>query len=50
MGANWQYPDSIWIAIDPLTGAVRTAECATNSTSVTDSQAWVRKALLATGR
>ena len=50
LGANWQYPDSIWIAIDPMTGAVRTAECVTSSTSVTDSQAWVRQALLATGR
>jgi hypothetical protein len=26
-GANWQYPDSFWVAIDPATGVVKTAEC-----------------------
>jgi prepilin-type N-terminal cleavage/methylation domain-containing protein len=25
-GANWQYSDSFWIAIDPATGVVKTAE------------------------
>lgn len=27
-GANWQYPDSFWVAIDPATGVVKTAESA----------------------
>jgi type II secretory pathway pseudopilin PulG len=26
-GANWQYPDSWWIAIDPMTGVAKSAEC-----------------------
>lgn len=26
-GANWQYADSYWIAIDPMTGIAKTAEC-----------------------
>ena len=26
-GFNWQYGDSFWIAIDPASGLVRTAEC-----------------------
>ncbi len=28
LGANWQYPDSYWIAIDPFTGVTRSAQCA----------------------
>jgi hypothetical protein len=27
VGANWQYADSIWIAIDPVSGICRTAAC-----------------------
>jgi type II secretory pathway pseudopilin PulG len=27
IGANWQYPDSNWISINPLSGACRTAPC-----------------------
>ena len=49
LGANWQYPDSYWIAIDPLTGLVRTSECTPNATTVLESQAWIRQALLAGG-
>jgi len=49
-GANWQYPDSWWVAIDPLTGMTKIAECKPNSVSVEDSQEWVREALLASGR
>jgi len=49
LGANWQYPDSYWIAVDPLTGLVRTAECTPNATTVLESQAWIRQALLAGG-
>jgi prepilin-type N-terminal cleavage/methylation domain-containing protein len=49
-GANWQYPDSFWVAIDPATGVVKTAECMASGTSVTESQTWIRDALLSTGR
>ena len=49
LGANWQYPDSYWIAIDPQTGLVRTSECTPNATTVLESQAWIRQALLAGG-
>lgn len=45
LGTNWQYPDSWWIAIDPLTGAVRSAECRANATSVTESQKFIREQL-----
>jgi len=27
VGANWQYADSIWIAIEPLSGVCKTAAC-----------------------
>jgi prepilin-type N-terminal cleavage/methylation domain-containing protein len=49
-GANWQYPDSFWVAIDPASGVVKTAECMASGTSVTESQTWIRDALLSTGR
>jgi type II secretory pathway pseudopilin PulG len=45
LGANWQYPDSWWIAIDPLTGTVRSAECRANATTVTESQEFIRNQL-----
>jgi hypothetical protein len=45
LGANWQYPDSWWIAIDPLTGTVRSAECRANATTVTESQEFIRNLL-----
>lgn len=45
LGANWQYPDSWWIAIDPLTGTVRSAECRPNATSVSESQRFIRNQL-----
>jgi prepilin-type N-terminal cleavage/methylation domain-containing protein len=49
-GANWQYPDSWWVAIDPLTGMTKIAECKPGVATVEDSQQWVREALLASGR
>jgi len=49
-GANWQYPDSWWVAIDPLTGMTKIAECKPGAATVEDSQQWVREALLASGR
>ena len=30
IGANWQYPTSYWIVIDPASGQTRIAECALN--------------------
>jgi hypothetical protein len=55
VGANWQYSDSVWIAIDPFTGAVRSAECKPNAAGANDtekmldSQQWIRQALLSGG-
>jgi type II secretory pathway pseudopilin PulG len=49
-GANWQYADSWWIAIDPMTGVAKSAECVPNATDVIASQRWVREGLLGTGR
>jgi prepilin-type N-terminal cleavage/methylation domain-containing protein len=55
-GANWQYPDSYWLAIDPATGVVKTAECVPNADGTTDlercvnSQALIRQSLLGDGR
>lgn len=54
-GANFQHPDSYWIAIDPATGSVKSAECMTrreDGTLVTDpieSQTLIRRLLLADG-
>jgi type II secretory pathway pseudopilin PulG len=42
LGANWQYASSWWIAIEPLTGNVRSAECRPNATTVTESQEFIR--------
>ncbi len=30
LGANWQYPTSYWVVIDPVSGQTRIAECALN--------------------
>lgn len=48
-GCNWQYPDSYWIGIDPMTGVVRTAACTPGKASVVESQEWIRQNLLASG-
>jgi len=48
-GANWQYSDSFWIAIDPKTGVIKTAEVVPNSVTARDSQGFIR-AGLATGK
>jgi hypothetical protein len=34
LGANWQYPDSVWIAINPLNGFASSAPAATGPMSV----------------
>lgn len=49
IGANWQYPTSYWIAIDPASGQVRTAECKPNAANEEDSREWVRSALVSQG-
>jgi prepilin-type N-terminal cleavage/methylation domain-containing protein len=49
-GFNWQYADSYWIGIDPLTGVTKVAECVKGATDVVASQAYIRSQLLATGR
>jgi prepilin-type N-terminal cleavage/methylation domain-containing protein len=56
LGANWQYPDSYWVAIDPATGIVKIAECMPNAAGTTaidqclNSQTWIRQALLGDAR
>ena len=56
IGANWQYPDSYWVAVDPLTGTSRTAECDMATTGPSDiarvieSQRWIRQVLQTGGR
>lgn len=49
VGANWQYADSHWIAIDPFTGVVRSAECKPQATTVIESQEWIRQTLVTGG-
>ena len=59
-GYNWQYADSYWIGIDPLTGVAKVAECAVGTTAaaaiakgaspLVASQSYIRSELLATGR
>ncbi len=48
-GCNWQYPDSYWIGIDPMTGVVRTSACTPGASTVVESQEWIRQNLLASG-
>jgi prepilin-type N-terminal cleavage/methylation domain-containing protein len=51
-GANWQYPESIWIAIDPATGSAKSANCTVTASATTAllSQAWIRQVLLSTSQ
>jgi prepilin-type N-terminal cleavage/methylation domain-containing protein len=50
LGANWQYPDSYWVAIDPITGIAKAAECTPNTTDVIDSQYFIRQHIAVEGR
>ena len=54
VGANWQYSDSYWIAIDPLSGVAKTAECARQAGRISDdvfvSQSFIRSEVVAGGR
>lgn len=49
IGANWQYPTSYWVGIDPASGQTRISECVPGCTTVVDSQDWVRAALVTQG-
>lgn len=50
IGANWQYPTSYWIAIDPVSGQTRLAECQPSvGNDVEASQQWAREAMTAIG-
>ena len=54
VGANWQYSDSYWIAIDPMTGIARTAECTRQAGLASDnvfaSQSFIRSEISSGGR
>jgi prepilin-type N-terminal cleavage/methylation domain-containing protein len=56
VGANWQYADSFWVAIDPFSGVAKVAECVPNPGGATTydqliaSQRWIREALASDGR
>ena len=50
LGANWQYSDSFWIAIDPLSGVAKTAECSPNPANVFASQSFIRSEIVSGGR
>ena len=54
LGANWQYSDSYWIAIDPLSGVAKTAECAKQAGRTSDdvfaSQSFIRSEVVTGGR
>lgn len=51
-GANWQHNDSYWVAIEPRSGIIKSAECYTKSedgtivTDVVESQKLIRQNLL----
>lgn len=45
VGANWQYADSQWLAIDPNSGIVKASECNAAAATFPDSQLFIRQAL-----
>lgn len=45
LGANWQYADSWWLAIDPGAGIVKAAECNATADTLIDSQRFIRQTL-----
>lgn len=46
-GANWQYPESFWVGLDPQTGITKVAEVRPNATTVLESQEYIRAGLTA---
>ncbi len=49
LGANWQYPTSYWVVIDPVSGQTRIAECFQGATTPEASQQYVREGLISQG-
>ena len=53
VGANWQYPTSYWVVIDPVSGQTRIAECSlqpvTGLTDLEASQTYAREGLISQG-
>ena len=50
VGANWQYADSEWIAIDLMSGVTKSAPCAAGAPNVAGSQAFIKSAMNMGGR
>jgi hypothetical protein len=50
VGANWQYADSEWVAIDLLTGIAKSAPCATGAADVAGSMTYIKSSLITGGR
>lgn len=50
LGFNWEYPDSFWVAIDPLSGVTKAAECTPGAANVFASQAFIRSEIVTGGR
>jgi prepilin-type N-terminal cleavage/methylation domain-containing protein len=48
-GANWQYPDSFWIAVDPRTGLTKTADTRLRVSTARESQRYIRSGLSVPG-
>ena len=50
VGANWQYADSEWVAIDLMSGVTKSAPCAAGAANVAGSQAYIKSAMNMGGR
>ena len=50
LGFNWEYSDSFWVAIDPLSGVTKAAECRSNAADVFASQSFIRSEIVTGGR
>jgi prepilin-type N-terminal cleavage/methylation domain-containing protein len=50
IGANWQYADSEWVAIDLMSGVTKSAPCAAGAADVAGSQAFIKSAMTMGGR
>jgi prepilin-type N-terminal cleavage/methylation domain-containing protein len=49
-GANWQYADSEWVAIDLMSGVTKSAPCAAGAANVAGSQTFIKSAMNMGGR
>ena len=50
VGANWQYADSEWVAIDLMSGVTKSAPCAAGAANVAGSQTFIKSAMNMGGR